>query len=139
MPLNLRLGLSHTLGGWQQTLEWQVVRAKTNVSAVRNEIRTPAYALLNWHASWQMDDRLRLELGVDNLLDRRYRQPTGGAYLGQGSSMALTGIPGVWRCLARPAPSWWAPASRSERRRFAQGHSMFRIPAPSRPCCWPRA
>jgi iron complex outermembrane receptor protein len=41
MPLNLRLGLSHTLGGWQQTLEWQVVRAKTNVSAVRNEIRTP--------------------------------------------------------------------------------------------------
>ncbi|MCO5979326.1 TonB-dependent receptor [Ideonella oryzae] len=93
MPLNLRLGLSHTLGGWQQTLEWQVVRAKTNVSAVRNEIPTPAYALLNWHASWQMDDRLRLELGVDNLLDRRYRQPTGGAYLGQGSSMALTGIP----------------------------------------------
>jgi hypothetical protein len=68
-----------------------------------------------------MDDRLRLELGVDNLLDRRYRQPTGGAYLGQGSSMALTGIPGVWRCLARPAPSWWAPASRSERRRNAQG------------------
>lgn len=93
MPLNLRLGLSHTLGGWQQTLEWQVVRAKTNVSAVRNEIRTPAYALLNWRASWQMNDSVRLDLGVDNLLNRRYSQPTGGAYLGQGSSMAITGIP----------------------------------------------
>jgi outer membrane receptor protein involved in Fe transport len=139
MPLNLRLGLSHTLGGWQQTLEWQVVRAKTECLGRAQRDPHPAYALLNWHASWQMDDRLRLELGVDNLLDRRYRQPTGGAYLGQGSSMALTGIPGVWRCLARPAPSWWAPASRSERRRNAQGLSMFRIPAPSRPCCWPRA
>jgi len=41
------LALEHHLGQWSSTLEFQAVDAKTDVQAVRNELRTPGYALLN--------------------------------------------------------------------------------------------
>ena len=33
--------------------------------------------------------RVRLDVGVDNLFDRYYDLPTGGAYLGQGTTMSM--------------------------------------------------
>ena len=71
---------------------------------MRNEIGTPGYGLLNLRASYTWD-RVRLDFGAENLLDRRYYLPTGGAYTGQGSTMRLTGvdwgvgIPGMGRSL----------------------------------------
>ena len=35
----------------------------------------------------------RLDVGVENLLDKFYYQPTGGAYTGQGTTMSINGIP----------------------------------------------
>jgi iron complex outermembrane recepter protein len=92
MPLNTRLTLTHQLAGWQSALEWVLVKAKDNGSDVRNEIPTPGYGLLNLRTSraWQ---RVRLELGVENLLDKRHALPTGGAYIGQGRTMSLNGVP----------------------------------------------
>jgi iron complex outermembrane receptor protein len=37
--------------------------------------------------------QLRLDLGVENLLNHYYAQPLGGAYLGQGAAMTSLGIP----------------------------------------------
>ncbi len=64
------------------------VARKDAVSHVRNELVTPGYGLVNLHLSrqWQA---WRLQLGVDNLFDRLYALPTGGAYLGQGTTMAI--------------------------------------------------
>jgi len=48
MPLHGNLALEHHLGQWSSTLEFQAVDAKTDVQAVRNELRTPGYALVNF-------------------------------------------------------------------------------------------
>ncbi|HWJ96231.1 MAG TPA: TonB-dependent receptor, partial [Telluria sp.] len=92
MPLNARLSLVHQLGGWTNTLEAQGVRAKNQLSQVRNEMRTAGYGLVALRSSYAWK-RFQLDVGVDNLLDRRYDQPLGGAYVGQGRTMAQTGVP----------------------------------------------
>ncbi|MFV0680242.1 TonB-dependent receptor [Ottowia sp.] len=96
MPPNLKLSLTHGMrlgnGQWSTTLEWQGVQAKKRVSQVRNETRTPGYALFNLRASYEVND-VRIDLGVENLFDKFYAQPLGGAYVGQGSTMMLNTVP----------------------------------------------
>ncbi len=92
MPLNARLTLTHRLGGWDNALEVVGVTGKTKVSDVRNELKTSGYTLVNLRASylWQ---NVRFDVGVENLFDKFYYQPTGGAYTGQGTTMSINGIP----------------------------------------------
>lgn len=96
MPANLRLGLENqrALGNGQltTTLEWEGMQAKKRLSSVRNEIRTHGYALLNLRARYEVG-ALGVDLGVDNLLNRGYSLPLGGAYVGQASSMMLNTVP----------------------------------------------
>ena len=92
MPLNAKLVLSQQLGPWDNALELIGVQAKDDVSQVRNEIRTAGHVLVNLRTSyvWQ---NLRLDLGVDNLFDRYYQMPLGGAYTAQGTTMSTNAIP----------------------------------------------
>lgn len=92
MPLNAQLALTHQVGGWTGTAEWVLVAAKDRVSRVRNEVRTPGYGLLHLRGSYRWP-RVRLDFGVENLFDRLYALPQGGAYLGQGSTMMASGTP----------------------------------------------
>ena len=92
MPLNGKLGLVHTLGRWTNAVEYQVVDAKKRVSSVRNEVPTDSYSLLNLRTSYEFE-HVRLDLSVENVLDRFYSLPLGGAYLGQGLSMSSKTIP----------------------------------------------
>ncbi len=88
MPLNARLALTHALGGWSSAVEVEAVDAKNDSSDARNEIDTAGFALVNLRAGYQWD-RVRVDVGVDNLFDRLYAYPTGGAYLGQGKTMTI--------------------------------------------------
>ncbi|MBE0547447.1 MAG: TonB-dependent receptor [Rubrivivax sp.] len=92
MPLNARLTLTHKVGGWDSGMELVLVKAKDRVSDVRNEIRTAGYGLVNLRASraWK---HLRVDFGIENLLDRRHELPLGGAYVGQGRTMSMNGVP----------------------------------------------
>jgi len=92
MPLNARLALTQQLGGWTSAVEVEAVDAKDDLSDVRNEVGTAGFALVNLRAGYQWD-RVRVDVGVDNLFDRLYADPTGGAYLGQGSTMMVNGVP----------------------------------------------
>ncbi|MFZ5653688.1 MAG: TonB-dependent receptor plug domain-containing protein [Pseudomonadota bacterium] len=100
MPLNARLTLTQQYGDWNNALEVVVVAAKDEVSDVRNEIETSGYYLANlrgsraWHG-------VRVDFGIDNLLDRDYDLSTGGAYLGQGATMGINSVP--WG-IAVPGP-----------------------------------
>ena len=94
MPLNATITLTHKLGGWDSGLEIEGVKGKHDVSDVRNEVRTPGYALVHLRASYSWK-RLRLDFGVDNLFDRLYYLPTGGAYVGQGATMSFNREVGV--------------------------------------------
>ena len=92
MPLNGSLSITHRQAGWDNALEFQAVDGKSRVSAVRNEVRTGGYGLVNLRTShsWK---QVRLDAGIENLLDKAYSHPLGGAYVGQGSTMMINGIP----------------------------------------------
>ncbi|MDD2925998.1 TonB-dependent receptor [Rhodoferax sp.] len=92
MPLNAKLAVTQQLDGWDNSAELVLVQAKNSVSAVRNEIQTPGYALVNLRGSYAWK-QLRLNFGIENLLDKFYDLPTGGAYTGQGTTMTNPALP----------------------------------------------
>lgn len=92
MPLNTRLALNHRLGALSSTLEVQAVSHKERTSQLHNERRTAGYALAALRTSYAWK-KVQLDFGVENLFDRRYDLPLGGAYVGQGMTMSLNGVP----------------------------------------------
>jgi len=92
MPLNAKLAVTQTTGAWANSAELVVVSAKDDVNAMRNEIKTPGYSLVNLRGSYSWKT-VRLDFGVENLFDKFYYLPTGGAYTGQGTTMSITGTP----------------------------------------------
>jgi len=99
MPVHGDLALEHHRGEWSSALDFQAVDAKTDVQAVRNELPTPGYALLNLRSGyrWKLVESagLRLDAGFRNLTNRRYDPPLGGRYwaVPAGSSS----VPGMGR------------------------------------------
>lgn len=114
MPLNAKLALTHQYERWSSGLEVQMVKRKSQVSDVRNELQTPGYALFNLRSSYRWKN-VRVDFGVENLFDKLYFHPLGGAYVGQGATMSFnrevgtiganggnasmwgTGVPGMGR------------------------------------------
>ncbi|THG82832.1 TonB-dependent receptor [Pseudomonas sp. A-1] len=92
MPLNTTVALTQQLGGWSNSLEMLSVTAKNDGSDVRNEIETAGYTLFNLRLSHNWD-QVRVDAGVENLADKFYYLPTGGAYTAQGRTMSINGIP----------------------------------------------
>jgi iron complex outermembrane receptor protein len=90
MPFNAKLAADHRLGQWSNTLEFQLVAAKDDVQRVRNEVKTAGYGLVNLRTSYQWT-KFRIDAGVENLFDKNYDLPLGGAYLGERPM--LWGIP----------------------------------------------
>ncbi|WP_114968168.1 TonB-dependent receptor [Rhodoferax ferrireducens] len=92
MPLNAKVALTHKVDGWDNSAELVMVQAKTDVSTMRNEIKTPGYALTNLRGSYSWKT-VRLDFGIENLFDKLYYLPTGGAYVGQGTTMSNPALP----------------------------------------------
>lgn len=94
MPFNMKLSLDHKREGWDSAVEMQFVDSKDDVQAIRNETTTPSYILVNARTGyeWKM---LRLDVGLDNVLDKQYYQPLGGSYLGDRYGMNPTTTPDV--------------------------------------------
>lgn len=98
MPLNAKLGVEQRWGNWTNSVEAQLVSAKTQVQAVRNELRTGGYGLLNVHGSYDWK-QVRFDIGVDNLFNRLYADPLGGSYLGQRTAVYGINVPGMGRSI----------------------------------------
>ncbi len=92
MPLNAKVALTQQKGGWDNSAELVMVQAKDNVSAMRNEIKTPGYGLVNLRGSYAWK-QVRVDFGIENLFDKFYYLPTGGAYTGQGTTMTNPALP----------------------------------------------
>lgn len=88
MPLNASVALNHENNGWKNQIEVVGVAAKNNVSTPRNEIETAGYGLLNLSTGYQFKD-VAIEAGIDNVFDKNYALPLGGAYMGQGRTMSI--------------------------------------------------
>ncbi|OJZ18120.1 MAG: TonB-dependent receptor [Thiobacillus sp. 65-29] len=116
MPLNAKLALTQKLRGWNNAAEVVMVSRKEDVSAMRNEMETPGYALLNLRGShsWK---QVRLDFGVENVFDRLYYHPLGGAYIGQGTTMTSNAVQTV--------PQWGTPVPGMGRSIYAAFNYKF--------------
>lgn len=92
MPLNARIALTQRIGGWDNAIELVLVDDKDDLSDVRNEIATGSYELVNVNLSYSWQ-HVRVDLALENAFDEFYSLPLGGAYLGQGTTMSMNGVP----------------------------------------------
>ncbi len=93
MPVNGKVNFTHQYGGWDNQIQLIAVANKNNfLSVERNEIPTPGYFLTNLKASYSWS-KVRVDAGINNLFNTLYYQPLGGAYMGQGKTMSITGVP----------------------------------------------
>mgnify|MGYP001274452921 CR=1 FL=1 len=90
MPLNLKVALEQNSGSWQNRLELVSIKRKERVSSVRNEHQTPGYSLVNIASNYSYKS-LIVNLSLINIFDRKYSDPLGGTYVGQGATM-MTGV-----------------------------------------------
>lgn len=103
MPLNVKLAVEQRTGNWTNTIEAKLADAKTNVQAVRKELKTGGYGLLNLYSSYEWK-QVRFDVGLENALNKFYASPLGGAYVGQGDTMGTgvpygTSVPGMGRSI----------------------------------------
>jgi iron complex outermembrane receptor protein len=96
MPLNAKVTLTQKIAGWDNALEVIGVERKSSVSAVRNEVKTPGYGLVNLRTSYTWSN-LRFDFGVENITDKMYYLPLGGAYTGEGATMSFNKEAGIVR------------------------------------------
>lgn len=82
MPLKVTAALEHRLGGWNNAVETELVAKATNVSSLRDQPKTPGYALVNLRSSYDFGT-VRFDLGIENLFDHQYYLPLGGSDLTQ--------------------------------------------------------
>jgi len=78
-PLHGSVALEHELGAWSSSLKFRAVARKTEVDPVRLEPPTPGYSVVDLHTAYEWRN-LRLDLGINNLLDRQYANPLGGTW-----------------------------------------------------------
>lgn len=99
MPLNAKLALEQRWGNWTNSIEAKLVDTKSRVQAVRKELRTGGYGLLNLYSSYDWK-QLRFDVGVENLLNKFYGDPLGGSYgVGQRPIVYGTSVPGMGRSI----------------------------------------
>ena len=107
MPLNGKVALTHQYGNWSNAIELIGVTGKNDTSSVRNEVHTAGYSLTHLRTSYTWKN-VRVDFGIENLFDRFYYLPLGGAYTGQGTTMSATGtyspaygisVPGMGRSI----------------------------------------
>lgn len=95
MPLNAKLTVEQRWGNWTNAIEGHLVDAKRNVSQVRDEVKTGGYGLLNLRSGYEWK-QIRFDVGVENVLNKFYAHPLGGAYIGQGMTMSLAGVASLY-------------------------------------------
>ncbi|NOQ79036.1 MAG: TonB-dependent receptor plug domain-containing protein [Gammaproteobacteria bacterium] len=91
MPLNGKFALTQSISNWTNTVELELVDKKDDVSKTRNELETSGYGLLNLRSSYEWK-QIRIDVGIENALDKFYNDPLGGVYMGQGQTMSGTGV-----------------------------------------------
>jgi iron complex outermembrane receptor protein len=88
-PLRGLAALEYAHAGWEASLECEWAGAQNRVSRITNEPTTPGFAVFHLRAARGFSNGLRVEAGVENLLDKRYAEHTGGVNRVAGSAVAV--------------------------------------------------
>ncbi|WP_018982398.1 TonB-dependent receptor [Salinimonas chungwhensis] len=76
-PVQNQMQLTHSKGDWQSSVQWQWTGNKFDTDPLRLENSTDAYSVINLQTQVIVDN-WKIELAVDNLLDKQYQLPLGG-------------------------------------------------------------
>ena len=77
-PLHGMFELAYERASWEAHLEWIWADSQNRVSDLQNEQTTPGYGILNLRVAKTFADSVRVEAGLENLLDKRYADHLGG-------------------------------------------------------------
>ncbi len=100
-PLTARTQLSFIQPDWRLGVEAVTVAEQNQVSAVNDEQATSGYAIFNLSGEYQLSQSLQLQGGINNLLDRKYRNHLGGYNRVSGNEDIAVGerLPGLGRSI----------------------------------------
>lgn len=97
-PLRGMFDLSYRRDSWESHLEWVWADSQNRVSVLQDEESSPGYGVLNLRVAKTFTDSVRLELGLENLLDKHYTDHLGGVNRVTGGDLASgEHIPGAGR------------------------------------------
>lgn len=97
MPLHGKLSLQHALGKWSTDFLATFVNKKEQVNELRNEPTTPGYAIFDVGTQYQLNQTVRVNIGVSNVLDHQFSIPLGGVDLVNHSVSSRTAVSGMGR------------------------------------------
>lgn len=93
---NVKLNATYFADNWQANLAWQVFASQDKVSAINTEVASAGYGLVNTSLVYYLGG-LSVEVGVNNLFDKLYRDHIAGtnrvsmAEVAQGEKLPGTG------------------------------------------------
>jgi iron complex outermembrane receptor protein len=97
-PLRGTVALDFRWRDFEATAETVLADEQTNVSAYNNEPVTPGYVVVNLRAGYRFNAHLRLDAGIENLLDEDYADHLDGINRVAGSDVAVGArLPGYGR------------------------------------------
>lgn len=93
-PLRLTLQAEHRAGAWSNSLRMRAAQGQDklaiyNLPGLSNELPTPGYAVFDWHAQWRAAKGMKVNFGIDNLLDKLYYDHLGGVNRVAGSDVLV--------------------------------------------------
>ncbi|MGL1957317.1 MAG: TonB-dependent receptor [Colwellia sp.] len=100
-PLNGQVNLSYSAEHWQVKTSLVMSAKQDDVSATNGEQTTSGYGIVNIDAQYHVNNDLTLRLGVDNILDKNYKNHLGGYNRVKG-----TNIPLMSRLPSEGASAW---------------------------------
>ncbi len=103
MPLGFSLAVKHQLGGWSNVVEVKATSSKSEADPLRHEPFTPGFAVINFRTAYDWRN-IRLDAGIDNLLNQQYYSPLGGVDLADWKANHNTNVPLI--PLASPGRSY---------------------------------
>jgi iron complex outermembrane receptor protein len=105
-PLRGIIDLAYQKDDWEAHLECVWADSQNRVSEMQNEESSPGYGLFNFRLAKVFAKSVRVEVGVENLLDKRYADHLGGVNRVAESDLSIgERIPGAGR-FAYTSISW---------------------------------
>ena len=107
-PANLSFALDYTAERWTAKAEIIAYADQNKVSSFNNEQATNGYELLNFGASFRVNENFRVTAGAQNLLDENYEDHLNGYNRAVNPDISLGGrIPGYGRNFFLKADYSW--------------------------------
>jgi iron complex outermembrane recepter protein len=97
-PLRGLVDLEYRKSAWEGHLEWVWAASQNHVSEMQGEQKSPGYGLLNLRGARSFGGGIRIEVGIENLFDKRYADHLGGTNrVSRGDLEVGQKVPGAGR------------------------------------------